>query len=240
MLLVDHHLIQPEENLACDEILLNLCNANDGPELLRFWESPTPFVVLGYTKILQKEVNRIACQQRGIPVLRRCSGGGTVLQGPGCLNYSLISKIPADEFPHNIPATNCRVMKKQRDALQALLPGQVEICGHTDLTWNGLKFSGNAQRRKSRYFLFHGTILLDFDLDLIQKVLLMPEVQPDYREGRSHREFITNLPLQRETVIEAITRQWKFAGEWNAALPLSEIRALAAHKYLSAEWNEKF
>src|SRR5690606_18418653 len=101
MLLVDYHFTKPEENLSCDEVLLDFCESNNGPELLRFWESPSYFVVLGYTKSLQKEVNISECKQQRIPILRRCSGGGTVLQGSGCLNYSLISKIPSEEFPHN-------------------------------------------------------------------------------------------------------------------------------------------
>jgi len=239
MLIVQNHLTKPEENLACDEILLDFCESNDGPELLRFWESSSYFVVLGYTKSLQKEVNVAECAERDIPILRRCSGGGTVLQGTGCLNYSLISKIPPEEFPHNIPATNCRVMRAQRDALRALLPGDVEICGHTDLTWNGLKFSGNAQRRKSRYFLFHGTILLNFDIDLVQKVLLMPEVQPAYRELRPHQSFITNLPLHKQEVETVIAAKWNADGVFSE-LPLHDIQTLAAEKYLSPQWNEKF
>jgi lipoate-protein ligase A len=239
MLLVDYHFTKPEENLSCDEVLLNFCDADDGPDLLRFWESPLYFVVLGYTKSLQKEVNIAECKRQQIPILRRCSGGGTVVQGKGCLNYSLISKIPSEEFPHQIPATNCRVMKMQRDALRGLLPGDVEICGHTDLTWNGLKFSGNAQRRKSRYFLFHGTILLDFDIDLVQKVLLMPEVQPAYRDGRSHQSFMTNLPLDKNQVQTAIATNWNVDGKFDE-LPLEQIETLATEKYLSPQWNEKF
>jgi len=239
MLLVDYHFTKPEENLSCDEVLLNFCDANNGPDLLRFWESPSYFVVLGYTKSLRREANIRECKQRQIPILRRCSGGGTVLQGSGCLNYSLISKIPPEEFPHNIPATNCRVMKMQRDAIRELLPGDVEICGHTDLTWNGLKFSGNAQRRKSRYFLFHGTILLNLDTDLVQKVLLMPDVQPEYRNGRSHQSFITNLPLQENQVQMALAKRWNVEGRFDK-IPFKQIETLAAEKYVSPQWNEKF
>lgn len=239
MLLVDYHFTKPEENLSCDEVLLNFCDGNDGPDLLRFWESPSYFVVLGYTKSLQKEVDIAECKRQQIPVLRRCSGGGTVIQGAGSFNYSLISKIPPEEFPHNIPATNCRVMKMQRDALRELLPGDVEIRGHTDLTWNGLKFSGNAQRRKSRYFLFHGTILLNFDIDLMQKVLLMPDVQPEYRNHRSHQSFLTNLPLEKKHVQKALATAWKVDGVFTK-LPLPEIKSLATKKYLSPQWNEKF
>ena len=79
-------LTSPAENLACDEALLEECESAEHPGFLRFWESPVHFVVLGYGKALEKEVFREECARLEIPILRRCSGGGTVLQGPGCLN----------------------------------------------------------------------------------------------------------------------------------------------------------
>jgi lipoate-protein ligase A len=36
------------------------------------------------------------------------------------------------------------------------------------------KFSGNAQRRKRDFLIFHGTFLLNFDLQLIAKYLCRP------------------------------------------------------------------
>ena len=57
--------------------------------MLRFWEPNKPFVVVGYANQAAREVDLEACRKLGIPVFRRCTGGGTVLQGPGCLNYSL-------------------------------------------------------------------------------------------------------------------------------------------------------
>src|SRR6185295_5909726 len=72
-----------EENLACDEALLDWCDAGDGPEVLRFWEPQQHFVVVGYSNRVEREVNVAACRESGIPILHRCSGGGTVLQGPG-------------------------------------------------------------------------------------------------------------------------------------------------------------
>src|SRR3989442_6260317 len=84
------------ENLACDEALLDWCDERDGPEVLRFWEPRQHFVVVGYGNRVEREVNVAACHELSIPVLRRCSGGGTVLQGPGCLDYSLILPIDSD------------------------------------------------------------------------------------------------------------------------------------------------
>ena len=39
---------------------------------------------------LAKDVDEPACRADGVPVLRRASGGGTVLLGPGCLCFSLV------------------------------------------------------------------------------------------------------------------------------------------------------
>src|SRR5215475_5161081 len=89
---LDLTLPAPEENLACDEALLDLCDDGFDHEILRCWEPQQHFVVVGYSERVEKEVDRAACAARNIPVRRRTTGGGTVLQGPGCLNYSLILK----------------------------------------------------------------------------------------------------------------------------------------------------
>src|SRR5256885_16505266 len=92
-----HHLdltfATPAENLACDEALLDWFEQDGGPGVLRFWEPPDYFVVVGYGNAVAAEVNVPACETRNIPILRRCTGGGTVLQGPGCLNYSLVLEV---------------------------------------------------------------------------------------------------------------------------------------------------
>src|SRR5713226_6021948 len=81
---------------------------------------------------------------------------------------------------------------KSRSLMQPSLPGDpVTVEGFTDLAVNGLKFSGNAQRRKRRCLLFHGTFLLDLDLALVEKLLRPPSRQPAYRENRSRAEFLT-------------------------------------------------
>src|ERR1700677_2646744 len=78
------------DNIALDEALLMAAEAGAGAEILRIWEWETPAVVLGAGGILAEDVDREACAADGVPLLRRSSGGGTVLLGPGCLLYSLV------------------------------------------------------------------------------------------------------------------------------------------------------
>src|SRR5665213_1107089 len=80
----------PQENIVFDEVLFNLAEKHEAGEFLRFWESSRIFIVLGRIGNENVDVNADNVQKDSIPVLRRSSGGGTVLQGPGCLNYTLV------------------------------------------------------------------------------------------------------------------------------------------------------
>ena len=232
--LLDLSYASPAENLACDEALLEELEAGAGEPTLRFWESAVHFIVLGYSNAIATEVSRAECERLGIPILRRSSGGGTVLQGPGCLNYNLT--LPITDETASITDTNCFVMRRNRDALRKALGREVEIKGHTDLAIANVKFSGNAQRRKSKALVFHGCILLNFDLELMSVALAHPSKEPDYRSGRSHREFVMNLDIDAEVVKAALREAWS-ANETRSA---PSIEKLVRDRYATREWNEKF
>jgi lipoate-protein ligase A len=235
--LLDVTFASPAHNLACDEALLDELESGYGAPTLRFWESVTPFVVLGYANKIATEVNRAACERLRIPILRRSSGGGTVVQGFGCLNYTLTLPIEGDTA--NITETNCFIMRRHRDALSTLLGKEIQIQGHTDLTLGGLKFSGNAQRRKSRALLFHGSILHHFDLALIDEVLLHPSKEPEYRARRSHRDFLINLNIDPNSIKEALSKAWS-ATERATTPSHIRIEPHVRERFENPEWNEKF
>ncbi len=228
------------ENLAADELILDHCEAGLAGETLLFWEPCETFVVVGYANQVAKEVNVAACAVRDVPIFRRCSGGGTVVQMPGGLNYSLILPISETGPTRNISAANQFIMERNRQAISNLLPhAQISVRGHTDLCLGNLKFAGNSQRRRKNFLLFHGTLLLNCDLALITELLQMPSMQPDYREDRAHAEFVTNLKLPFEAVRDALIKEWRAQVSPDHA-PLEDVKKLAREKYSTREWNFKF
>ena len=247
MKLLDLTLPSPAENLACDEALLDWCEAGGGEEVLRFWEPPGYFIVVGYANKVAAEVNVPACDARGVPVYRRCSGGGTVLQGPGCLNYSLILKITRGQPLQGITAANRFIMERNRAAMTSPLrqselqtsDSRISVRGHTDLCLGDFKFSGNSQRRRKHFLLFHGTFLLNLDLTLVTALLPMPSKQPDYRRSRGHAEFLTNLNLPADEVKTALCNVWKADSPLNSP-PLADVAVLVRDKYATRTWNFKF
>ena len=235
--LVDVSLESPALNLALDEALLEQCEAAEpAGGVLRFWRTPVYFVVVGYGNRVAAEVDVAACGAAGIPVLRRCSGGGTVLQGPGCLNYALVLPVAESGPLASITGTNEFVMERQREAVAGLVDQPVRIEGHTDLAVNGRKFSGNSQRRRRRYLLFHGTFLLRFELGLIGRALRSPTREPAYRHGRRHEDFVTNLAVAEGDLRAALRRVWGAQNEMKSP-PVELARELVAGRYGSEMWN---
>ncbi len=247
MKLLDLPFSSPAENLAADEALLDWCESGDGEETLLFWEPRETFVVVGYANKIATEVNVAACEQKNVPIFRRCSGGGTVVQMAGGLNYSLILRIEENDATRSITSANKFIMEKNAEAIETLLPKlktqnsklKISVRGHTDLCLGDLKFAGNSQRRRKNFLLFHGTLLLNCDLSLVSELLQMPSLEPDYRANRSHEEFVTNLNLPAQKVKAALAKIWN-ANEDLKNPPLENISKLALEKYSTREWNFKF
>jgi lipoate---protein ligase len=248
MKFLDLTLSSPAENLACDEAFLNWVEAGGG-EVLRIWEPREHFVVVGYANKVETEVDVPVCSAKRIPIFRRCSGGGTVLQGPGCLNYALILRIASHPSLANISGANKFIMRRNCEAVRLAIGDRqstISVCGHTDLVLGShlsildsqRKFSGNSQRRHKRALLFHGTFLLDFDLPLVNELLRMPSKQPDYRQNREHCEFLTNLSITASWLKRALRTAWD-ANEEICDFPESETRRLAMEKYGTLKWNFK-
>jgi lipoate-protein ligase A len=176
------------ENLALDESMARTAFST-GRRLLRFWWGGPPAVVMGSNERAERSVNSDACARLGVEVLKRCSGGGTVLQTSDVLNYSLV--MPA---PNHLDLM--AGFRQGTDLVISLLDafgvtGVVQ--GTSDVAVAGRKISGNAQARRWRSLLVHGTLLVDFDFDLAEKALPHPPREPEYRQARRHRDFLVTL-----------------------------------------------
>ena len=230
--------VDPAHNLACDEAILRICEQERAADVLRIWEPENYFVVLGYSNRVETEINIAACRENGIPILRRFTGGGAVIQGPGCLNYTVVLKTtPAATV--NIRESYERVLSVHRRIFQSLTAAPVEMQGISDLTVAGRKFSGNSQHRSTAYVLVHGTFLLSFDIKVIERLLRMPSRQPDYRHNRSHTSFLTNFQIPPDAIRDRLLDAWN-ADEAVTQVPLETIERLVVERYSRPEWNWKF
>jgi lipoate-protein ligase A len=98
------------------------------------------------------------------------------------------------------------------------------------------KVSGNSLRMARTAFLYHGTLLYDFDLPLISRYLRRPPSSPAYRAGREHGDFVANLPARRAQIVEAIAAAWR-VGDNLQSWPRDRVRALVESRYACDAWN---
>ncbi len=203
-------------------------------EVLRVWEWPAPVVVLGSGCRLAEDVEEAACVADEVPILRRSSGGGTVLLGRGCLLYTLILSYERNAALSEVRPSYRHILGRIGQVLTEGT-GRIEQAGISDLILEGRKFSGTAQQRKRSFLLHHGTLLYAFDLELLPRYLRQPQRQPDYRAGRDHLAFVCNLPLTSDELKKRLRKVWQADSAMNA-WPSKLVSRLAAEKYTSLDW----
>jgi lipoate-protein ligase A len=236
MKLLDLTLPTPAENLALDEALLDAAEAGElADEVLRLWEPAVPVVVVGRSSRVAEEVDAATCHAAGVSILRRSSGGAAIVTGSGCLMYSVVLRYDGRQHLRLIDEAHKHVLGIIGTAVRSLVPG-VEHCGTSDLAIGGRKFSGNSLRCKREHLLYHGTLLYDFDLALISRLLKMPPRIPAYREGRSHTEFIQNLKVSGAKLRQAVSEAFA-AKEVLETWPVAATQGLLKDRYSQDSWN---
>ena len=158
-----------------------------------------------------------ACRADGVPILRRSSGGGTVVVGtrdaqrdgdPARIGGSGLSAVETAQ----------RYVLNGSPARSEGSAGRSTSWGEGDLTLGGRKCGGSAQRRLKNWFMVHCSILNEFAIERIVRYLAIPDRQPAYRAGRAHQEFLSNLDLPRGSLVDALCEAW-LPGSSLAAAP---------------------
>ena len=173
-------------NMAIDRAILTACDQGQAPATLRLYGWDKPTLSIGYSQNELRDVNTVQCERKNIPIVRRFTGGRALLHQYE-LTYSLVAPIPHPRFPGNLVGAFGAVSKAVIISLEKAGVVKPEISGkdkrslgdgnkrspacfstsnHWEITVEGKKLAGSAQRRLSGAFLQHGSILLDWDPEL--------------------------------------------------------------------------
>lgn len=155
----------PFQNLATEEALFAALPP-DG-RLLLFYEN-APAVVVGRTQNPFYEADLAHAATAPLAVLRRRSGGGAVVHGPGNLNLSFMAPAPAFDPPGNVARVSAALARLgvPRDVVGGSSRG--------DITVRGKKVSGSAYRFSGGRSYHHATLLVDSDLPALRRALRSP------------------------------------------------------------------
>jgi lipoate-protein ligase A len=229
-----------EDQLAIDEALLE--EAHEGrlaTPVARTWMAAKPAVVVGSSSRIDDEVDRAACVRLGVPIMRRPSGGLTVVLGPGCVMWSVVVPLlgpqpPIEQIHAGLLSPLCQAIRAA--GRPVIRRGSSDLA--IELPEGERKVSGNALRIRRGGILYHGTLLDMFDLELVGMLLRHPPREPDYRAKRTHADFLANLNLGR-AAIDAAVRMAFSAERTSTSWPMARAMALAVERYASTAWTER-
>ena len=242
-------------NMALDEAILTAVIEKKSPNTLRFFKWNPSTASIGRNQSLIDEVDVNFCEEQGFNVVRRITGGGAVFHDShGEITCSIVCPI---KFLENLNAV--KVLEQFEILTQGISAGLTIFGLETEkgiihcpaIFLDGKKFSGNAQLRKKRYILQHGTILLEVDPELMYSVLKIPPNVNKTRMVRSVRtkvigikdslkdydeiKFINSLKKGFENTLEIQLKEGKFSD-----YELNLAKKLVAEKYSNENWLKMY
>ena len=173
-----------------DEIALQAIDKGENC-FIDIYEYPNNNVVLGRTTSLSLDINVAECNRDGVPILRRKGGGGAVFLARGV--WVITACYANFKKGINIPLVLENIALEIAHSLEQITNVRITLRGMGDLCIGDRKILGSSLYNGRGAILYQGSLLVDNDLSLISKFLKHPSKEPEYRGGRSHEEFITNL-----------------------------------------------
>ena len=229
-------------NLAIDEAILDSVLKGRISPTLRFWRNDRSVIVGRFQRICD-EVDLDLCAKEGISVVRRISGGGTVYQDLGNLNYTIVLTDEHRLIKGLGITESYKVLCSWLQRALKLVGLNPEFKPPGNILLNGKKISGSAQLRRRGGVLHHGTLLVNADLNLMKKVL--KAWREDYKSGAiaSISMPVTNLVNELEVEIDfnELKKVLRWSFEETFSVKLIDGKLTSSEKFIAEKlYKERY
>jgi len=180
------------ENMALDEVLLELKASERIPSTLRFLQFSKPSVLVGHHQSVEEEIRLDYCREKGIEVNRRLTGGGALYWGKAELGWEIYISKKDPRVPSRVEDLYRKMGEASACGLQRL-GLRAHFRPRNDVEVAGRKISGTGGTELSGAILFQGTLLVDFDVDEMLRALRIPTEKLQDKEIDSVKERVTCL-----------------------------------------------
>jgi lipoate-protein ligase A len=154
------------------------------------WIPDKTYIVLGASNNVEDSLYMENVVQDNVTILKRPSGGQTVILTPNNIMISAVffdrNKLhPKDVFRH--------INRLIISAIEKMGIHNLSLMGISDIAISGKKILGSAIYRTKNALLYHAVLNLGEPAATFERYLKHPHKEPDYRHGRSHTDFVTSL-----------------------------------------------
>ncbi|MGQ9627914.1 MAG: lipoate--protein ligase [Anaerolineae bacterium] len=164
-----------------------------GQEGLIFLAPDSPYVCIGYHQDAEQEVDLAYCRAQGIPVFRREVGGGAVYLDGNQLFYQLVIRRDAPNVPAEKGAFYRRFLEPVAQTYRQIGIEASYRPVNDIITSEGRKISGTGAAEIGDFFVLVGNLILDFDYDMMARVLRVPDEKFRDKIHKSIRENLSTI-----------------------------------------------
>jgi lipoate---protein ligase len=190
--LLDTGRLSAAENMALDELLLELKAEGKIPATLRFLQFRRPCVLVGHHQSVEDEIRLDYCTSKGIEINRRLTGGGALYWGTEELGWEIFIGRNHPCIPFALEDLYKKMGESAANGLRRL-GVRARFRPRNDIEIQGRKISGTGGTELSGAILFQGTLLIDFDVDEMMRALRIPTEKLQQKEIESVKERVTCL-----------------------------------------------
>ena len=160
-----------------------------------------PTVVCGRNQDIPAEVNVAFCEETGVEIVRRKSGGGSIYADHNNIMVSLITGAgPVEPLFEEYADTVAETLTK--------LGAPCHKSGRNDITLKeGGKICGNAFYHLPTRNIVHGTMLYDTDRELMAKILTPPKEKLERHGVKSVKSRVDTLKEYLPFDVNELRRQ---------------------------------
>ncbi len=154
------------------------------------WQPDKTYIVIGRANTVDASVFMEEAYKDGVEILKRPSGGESVILSPKTMVISVKLKINNALNTHKY----FKIINEQIiSALQQFGIQHLNMKGISDISIGDKKILGSSIYRKSDIIFYHAVLNVSESAEQIERYLKHPKREPDYRNGRSHHAFVTSL-----------------------------------------------
>jgi lipoate-protein ligase A len=250
-------------NMAIDEAILDEHIQGGVPPTLRVYQWNPPALSLGYNQTIEHDVDLAKCQEAGVEVVRRITGGGAVLHARE-LTYSIVSAVN-NGIPESIGGSY-RFLSQGLIACYKILGLDVElkpgrnttrsaacfsVATLADLTYQGKKLAGSAQARRSNALLQHGSLPIHSHADVLFSLLRFPSEVSRHKARSVYNKRMLTLSevIGEDIAVQDLAESLRagfaqalgirFYEDGLTEEEISRSQELASVKYGTHQWNHR-
>ncbi len=187
---IDTGLRPAAQNIALNRALLEARQAEEIPSTLRFLRF-TPSALLGYHQSAEQELNLDYCREQGITVQRRITGGGAIYFDETQIGWELYLH-KRDLGTADMQVISQRICNAAAAAISAL-GVDARFRPRNDIEVDGRKISGTGGAFDGDALMFQGTLLIEFDVEKMLRVLRISAEKLSDKAIASARDRVANL-----------------------------------------------